>query len=523
MATNKKKIITKKPKTPNQPIERINYPELVFGLIGPAGTDLKSVFSILKRELESVGYRVPRREVRLSDIIQEFLGVDYSKLPEFDRIEKLMTDGTRIREESKNGGAVALLSLLGIDRARRDEFGNSYEQNAYILHSIKHQDEITVLRNIYGRGFYAIAVYAPRESRVTRLAARISSSNHYKQEQSRSLAELLIERDEKEGKKLGQNVKDAFPLADLFIDDSDKNQLEQNIKRFVEALFSYPYHTPTKDEYGMYHAKSAALRSADLARQVGAAISTESGDIISVGCNDIPKAGGGLYWTGDKPDSRDFVIGKDASNEQRQELIVEFMCRLKENGLLSDSSADIPAIVESLLVGERKNVLESTQVLGLIEFGRSVHAEMAALMDASRRGVSVKDATLYTTTFPCHLCAKHIIAAGIKRVVYIEPYPKSRAQKLYSDSIVVDSPKRIHGHVNFEPFVGIAPTQYFNLFEMQGAASRKEDSGKVVDWPRRGTIQLPRVQRFMNTYLIMEKRIIGYYVPKLAKVMGVTI
>ncbi|MDN3612645.1 hypothetical protein QWZ16_23945 [Vibrio ostreicida] len=26
--------------------------------------------------------------------------------------------------------------------------------------------------------------------------------------------------------------------------------------------------------------------------------------------------------------------------------------------------------------------------------------------------------------FPCHNCAKHIVASGIKRVVYVEPYPK---------------------------------------------------------------------------------------------------
>lgn len=504
------------------PISRISQPELVFGLVGPAGTDLKTIFNILKKELESVGYRVPKREIRLSSIIQEFLNVDYSKDPEEKRLESLMAAGTNIREKSKNGAAVALLSLLGIDRARNEEFGDSDEGNAYILHSLKHPEEIEVLRNIYGSGFYAIAVYAPRESRVTRLAAKIAKSYHHKQEKSRSHAEFLIERDEKEGKKLGQNVKDAFPYADLFLDETDKNQLEQNIKRFVEALFCYPYHTPTKDEYGMYHARSAALRSADLARQVGAAITTESGDLISVGCNDVPKAGGGLYWTGDRPDNRDFVVGVDASNEQRQQLIVEFLGRLKENGLLAESlPGDIQEIADSLLTGKNKKVLESTQVLGLIEFGRSVHAEMAALMDAARRGVSVKEAILYTTTFPCHLCAKHIIASGIKRVVYIEPYPKSRAQKLYSDSIVVDSPKPIPGHVNFEPFVGIAPSQYLKLFEMQGSASRKDDFGKTIDWPNQS--QTPRVKRFMNTYRFMEKKIIGDYIPQLAKMMDVEI
>ena len=60
------------------------------------------------------------------------------------------------------------------------------------------------------------------------------------------------------------------------------------------------------------------------------------------------------------------------------------------------------------------------------EYGRIVHAELGALAAAARSGLSVVDGTLYCTTFPCHNCAKHIVASGIVRVVYVEPYPKSR-------------------------------------------------------------------------------------------------
>ena len=47
----------------------------------------------------------------------------------------------------------------------------------------------------------------------------------------------------------------------------------------------------------------------------------------------------------------------------------------------------------------------------LTEYGRAVHAEMDALLDAARRGVAVQGATLYVSTFPCHSCARHVIAA----------------------------------------------------------------------------------------------------------------
>ena len=50
--------------------------------------------------------------------------------------------------------------------------------------------------------------------------------------------------------------------------------------RFIELYFGYPFFTPTREEFAMFHAQAAALRSAALPRQVGAAITTEEGDVI---------------------------------------------------------------------------------------------------------------------------------------------------------------------------------------------------------------------------------------------------
>lgn len=211
----------------NHPVPN-RHPELVFGLIGPAGTDLKGVFKVLRKALIDVGYHVPKSEIKLSKLIEEFLGRDFSNLPDDERVDNLMSEGTRIRECAGHGGAIALLALLGIDRARRTEFENIPEKNAYILHSLKHPEEVETLRNIYGKGFFAISAYSPRESRVDALAARITKSKHLNSTGARAKAEYLIERDEAEvGTTLGQDVKDAFPRADLFVDVTDKEQLEQ--------------------------------------------------------------------------------------------------------------------------------------------------------------------------------------------------------------------------------------------------------------------------------------------------------
>lgn len=57
------------------------------------------------------------------------------------------------------------------------------------------------------------------------------------------------------------------------------------------------------------------------------------------------------------------------------------------------------------------------------ELCRALHAEQNAFLQAARHGVNLDGATLYITTQPCSICAKMIINAGIKKVVYSGGYP----------------------------------------------------------------------------------------------------
>lgn len=126
--------------------------------------------------------------------------------------------------------------------------------------------------------------------------------------------------------------------------------------------------------------------------------------------------------------------------------------------------------------------LDNTRVMNLTEFGRAMHAEMEAISAAARLGVSTRGRILYSTTFPCHNCTRHIVGCGIERVVYIEPYPKSLGQHFHRDSISVEEQK--DNHVRFQPFVGIAPRRYMDLFSMtspDGIRTKRKDSfGKLL-------------------------------------------
>jgi dCMP deaminase len=57
------------------------------------------------------------------------------------------------------------------------------------------------------------------------------------------------------------------------------------------------------------------------------------------------------------------------------------------------------------------------------ELCRGLHAEQNAVIQAAYHGgTSVKGADVYTTTFPCMICTKMLINAGIRRIVYVEGY-----------------------------------------------------------------------------------------------------
>ena len=244
----------------------------------------------------------------------------------------------------------------------------------------------------------------------------------------------------------------------------------------------------------MFMAYAASLRSGDLSRQVGAAIIDSHGDLISIGCNEAPRQGGGLY---DPPTSsvasyRDIEIGED-SNEREKEAMTSRIVQALGEGIN-------PELVRSSL--------KTAGFLDITEFGRSVHAEMEALLACARGGRSARDAVLYTTTFPCHNCTRHIVAAGIRRVIYIEPYAKSRASDLHSDAISVDREEL--GKAPFLPFVGIGPRRYFDLFSMglsSGYPIERKSGGKLVSWGRETAAV--RLQVKPSTYLQRERLAFG--------------
>lgn len=57
---------------------------------------------------------------------------------------------------------------------------------------------------------------------------------------------------------------------------------------------------------------------------------------------------------------------------------------------------------------------------------RSVHAEVNAVLNCAKHGVSTEGSTLYCTHFPCYECMKMLINAGVRGIVYLNDYTDDR-------------------------------------------------------------------------------------------------
>lgn len=67
---------------------------------------------------------------------------------------------------------------------------------------------------------------------------------------------------------------------------------------------------------------------------------------------------------------------------------------------------------------------------------RVVHGEQNSIAQAAARGISTEGSTMYVTTYPCNICLKIAINAGVKELVYDEDYPDPVVVKILQEANV---------------------------------------------------------------------------------------
>ena len=68
----------------------------------------------------------------------------------------------------------------------------------------------------------------------------------------------------------------------------------------------------------------------------------------------------------------------------------------------------------------------------------TLHAEQNALMDCAKRGVSCEGCTAYVTHYPCIICARLLLAGGIKKINYLNDYKNDELVEKFTEQCHVD-------------------------------------------------------------------------------------
>jgi deoxycytidylate deaminase len=448
-------------------------PSLVFGIVAATGTHIDPFVDVFSALLRKYGYEPV--SIRLTDLLLEH-AIEPGSIAwndEGERIQTLMDAGDLVREKLARGDAMALLGALGIAAKRRDL--GQVKPCAFVVRQLKHPEEVSTLRRIYGDRLFVLALYSTYGERLRHL----TGLRNIKPE----VAKDLMRRDEEDVRKpMGQRTRDTFELGDVFfrLDEGAAAQTQEEAERFLDLIFGRPDLSPRLHEHAMYLAYAASFRSADLSRQVGAALTNPHGDLLGVGANDVPCSQGGQYWPG-REDRRDHALGFDSNNEHKLKIARDVFERTQPQQI------DDPAAYDAFL-----RALTGSLLFDITEYGRAVHAEMDALLSCARTGAATRGARLFSTTFPCHNCAKHLLDAGIVEVQYVEAYPKSMASPLHSDAIYWEedaAPGSTPGNkVAFKHYVGIGPRRYVDLFSLRLSSGRrvkrKNSEGKISSWVR---------------------------------------
>ena len=294
-----------------------------------------------------------------------------------------------IRQElTRRGMDISIPNLTEVGNELRREDGPGvlaeralaqmdYTRN-WAVTSIRHPAEVQALRK--RPDFVLVFVDAPQSVRFERSLKRARPGDPATLEEFQAWEARQM--DPHEGDPAAQAMATCRDMADERLENgSDLASLQVQVDDFVQRqLFEHFLPRPTWDEYFVMIAEVAAIRGNCVRRRVGAVI-VHNRQILSSGYNGTPKG----------------------------------ITNCSEGGCArcAGTSASGASLDECLCV----------------------HAEENAIVQAAAHGVSIRGATLYCTLLPCSYCAKSIINAGIREVVYAGAYAKSPVtEKLFAES-----------------------------------------------------------------------------------------
>jgi len=446
-------------------IKNIPQETIVFGFTGPLGSGC----TFFAKEIADQNNYL---YVTLTDPINEEIKKQGLEGTPEDR----QNIGNFLRRKNQDPGYLvrAVVEKANEDSGWRAEPAKRWK--GLVLDGIRNTGEVYYLRQF--RYSLLIAVHANSDKRRSRLKAndKIKSDEQFKS---------VDERDSEERGLYGQQVEKCTYLADVIInneqdipkaaEDKKASHVRDYMNRYVSLMTGliqdkliYEY-SPLVHEACMTMAYCVSKRSLCLKRKVGAVIATEDGELLSSGYNHVPES------------IKDCVLDIDleqCARDKLQQRFAEglkycpfcgtqlpsiFKCSNCERELgryykicpFCRKEADIAFTCEKCKTPVFEDYLPGGKPeLGkLLDVCRSLHAEEMAIINLAKGTKAItKDAVLYTTTFPCNLCANKIVAVGINKVVFAEAYPMKEAIAI------------LKGKVETQKFEGVKSSAFFHLY-----------------------------------------------------------
>jgi len=429
---------------------------LIVALTGSVGSGCSWVAKFLGEEQK---FRVFSISKEILEVEAKKKKVDLTK----DKRKKLQDIGNRLRREDikgANSGGILIrkaIAILDREKCKKD----------ILIYSIKNPLEVEELKK-YSNA-YLISIDTSLLIRWNRIKEEQYNNDYaqFMRDDERDKDEGLIINDG-DGKihYYGQQVQKCVDLSDIVIDnDTDfndseekKEKLKNKIRQHLMVIREPGYRNPNNMELLMNNAYCTSLQSRCLKRQVGAIIvkeeiedlqyTNESKDrmggyyLISAGCNNVPEGQNDCsieYKTCYRDKKKKALFDRIKHCPNCGQKLKGGKCSQKE----CDYSKTKSDIRENFLLGKA------------LDLCRSLHAEESAMLQISYLGgFPLKETTLYTTTFPCLLCAKKIIANRIREVVYVEPYPMEEARKMLESAGIKPT-----------KFEGVKAQAFYKLFK----------------------------------------------------------
>ena len=381
----------------------------VVGTVGPFGSGCSYIAKLMEK---NHGYQYVSLSTILKDMFKKTYGRENSERSE------LQDFGDQVRKEHGKD----YLAKQAYESIKKDLDKN------YVIDSIRNPAEVDFFRRNIPQ-FYLFGIFADEEVRWSR------KSSWYKDDHGKFA--LDDKRDSGESIDFGQQVTETFRSSDIIIlnntqvyeNNDDYKTLCLEVKKYIEIIEGKMAFKPSVYETCMAMAYAVSMRSSCLKRHVGAVIVDSEGNIFSSGYNEVPST------------QRPCISAYGLC--YRDKLKQEFKQQLARD-IAEKSDQD-------------KAYASFKKSFKILDYCKSLHAEENAILNVARIGASsaLRSATLYTSTYPCNLCANKIAQVGIKEVVYFEPYPMPEAKKILTAQKVIQT-----------PFKGITYNGYFRLMEV---------------------------------------------------------